>query len=464
MQLHFGSSVYKPLLAFFALFAISTLCAADDGFVPLFNGEDIDGWIQRGGDATYYVEDGCIVGQRGDGPNTFLCTPEEYGNFILYYECKFDESINSGVQFRSSARPNGDREVVYGYQCELDQNTGNSGRVYDESRRGVWLNDLANEDSAIAFDKDEWNAVVIQAIGPCIKIWVNGIVVSDFADTADLYGFFGLQVHGSNEPTGKIRWRNLWIKELPDTEWEKLLKPDFEGIWVSPSAKWEIDDELVAKGTSASDESRDGMLKYEEILKDHAARVTFKQINGNSGLYFRAIDVDKPYWLRGFQDEIDRAATASLWEVEGRGWVAQNNALAGKVFKEGDWNTVSIVAVGDHLTTELNGQIIIDIIDPECIKEGKVALQLHGGSDMEYYFKDFDILRFDDEQRAMLENDMMPVPDFSEEFESEEFESDAIHCVEQCSGCACRVCGPRCVICIPRPCLPFPRPLFRWCW
>ncbi|MCL2117888.1 MAG: DUF1080 domain-containing protein [Planctomycetaceae bacterium] len=414
MRLQFGFSLGKTMFVLVALFAMTTLCTAGDGYKSLFNGKDIDGWIKRGGDATYYVEDGCIVGQRGDGPNTFLCTPDEYGNFILYFECKFDEPINSGVQFRSSARPNGDREVVYGYQCELDQNSGNSGRVYDESRRGRWISNLDTEVTKDAFVADDWNTLVIQAIGPCIKIWVNDVVCSDFADVADLKGFFGLQVHGSSEPTGKVRWRNIWVKELPPTEWQKLLKPDFEDIWVSPAGKWEIDDQLVAKGTAERGESRDGMLKYEEILKDHAARVTFKQVNGNSGLYFRAVEVDKPYWLRGFQDEIDRAATASLWEVEGRGWVARNNELAEKVFKEGDWNTVSIVAVGDRLITELNGQIIIDIVDPECLKEGKVALQLHGGSDMEYYFKDFDILVYDDEQRAMIENDEMPEPDFSE--------------------------------------------------
>ncbi|MCL2622324.1 MAG: DUF1080 domain-containing protein [Planctomycetaceae bacterium] len=426
MRLQFGFSACKTLFAFFALFATSTLCTADDGFKPLFNGKDINGWIKRGGDATYYVEDGCIVGQRGDGPNTFLCTPDEYGNFILYYECKFDEPINSGVQFRSSARGNGSRAVVYGYQCELDQNTPDSGRVYDESRRGRWLNERANENSATAYIKDEWNKVVIQAIGPRIKIWVNGVVCSDFADTAALKGFFGLQVHGSDEPTGKIRWRNLWIKELPATEWEKLLKSDFEGLWISPAGKWEMDDELVARGT-ASNDPRDGMLRYEEILKDHAARVTFKQISGNSGLYFRAVEVDKPYWLRGFQDEIDGAATGSLWEVEGRGWVARNFETAGKVFKADDWNTVSIVAVGDRLITELNGQTIIDIVDPECIKEGKVALQLHGNSEMEYFFKDFDILRYNDEQRAMIENDTMPEPDFSKA--QEVITQDAGRCI-----------------------------------
>ncbi len=413
MKFPLGFPSGKALISLFVLVAMTSFTLADNGFKPLFNGKDINGWIKRGGDATYTVEDGCIVGQRGDGPNTFLCPPKEYGNFVLYFECKFDEAINSGVQFRSFATKDGDREVVRGYQCELDQDTGNSGRVYDESRRNRWVSNIDTEVTAPAFKKDDWNKVVIQAVGPCIKIWVNGVICSDFADIADLKGFFGFQVHGTEAATGKIRWRNIMVKELAPTEWQKLLKKDFDGLWVSPAGKWEIDENLVAKGTSGGDESRDGMLRYEEILKDQAARVTFKQVKGNSGLYFRAVEVDKPYWLRGFQDEIDGAATASLWEVEGRGWVARNNETAAKVFKEGDWNTVSIVAVGDHLTTELNGQVIIDIIDPECLKEGKVALQLHGGSDMEYYFKDFDVISFNDEQRAMIESDTPMEPDLT---------------------------------------------------
>ena len=104
MRFRFGLSSFKVLASLVILFAVTSMTFADNGFVPLFNGKDIDGWVKRGGDATYKVEDGCIVGQRGEGPNTFLCPPKEYGNFVLYFECKFDEAINSGVQFRGFVR------------------------------------------------------------------------------------------------------------------------------------------------------------------------------------------------------------------------------------------------------------------------------------------------------------------------------------------------------------------------
>ena len=69
---------------------------------PIFNGTNLDGWIQRGGKANYAVDDGVIVGTTVKGePNSFLCTQKEYGDFILELELKADESLNSGVQIRS---------------------------------------------------------------------------------------------------------------------------------------------------------------------------------------------------------------------------------------------------------------------------------------------------------------------------------------------------------------------------
>ena len=69
----------------------------------IFNGTNLDGWIKRGGKATYAVEDGVIVGTCNvkSGGNTFLCTEKEYGDFILELEIQADNGLNSGVQIRS---------------------------------------------------------------------------------------------------------------------------------------------------------------------------------------------------------------------------------------------------------------------------------------------------------------------------------------------------------------------------
>jgi Domain of Unknown Function (DUF1080) len=45
---------------------------AADGWVALFDGRTLDGWVQRNGSATYRVADGAIVGRASEGsPNSF---------------------------------------------------------------------------------------------------------------------------------------------------------------------------------------------------------------------------------------------------------------------------------------------------------------------------------------------------------------------------------------------------------
>ena len=52
---------------------LTSACTCDDGWVSLFDGETLNGWIQKNGTATYRVEDGTIVGKTAKGsPNSFL--------------------------------------------------------------------------------------------------------------------------------------------------------------------------------------------------------------------------------------------------------------------------------------------------------------------------------------------------------------------------------------------------------
>ena len=78
---------------------------AADGWVALFDGRTLDGWVQRNGTATYRVTDGAIVGRTSEGsPNSFLATEQAYGDFELEFEVKVDDALNSGVQIRSRTR------------------------------------------------------------------------------------------------------------------------------------------------------------------------------------------------------------------------------------------------------------------------------------------------------------------------------------------------------------------------
>lgn len=195
--------------------------AADDaeGFVPLFNGKNLDGWAQKNGTATYRVEDGCVVGKTSEGsPNSFLCTTKDYSDFELKFEVKVDDRLNSGVQIRSKSVPEYNNGRVHGPQVEIATDK-TAGFIYGEGLNTGWLSeDRSDPKAQAAFKNGEWNQYHVKAVGKSIKTWVNGVPVADLVDnkTECTSGFIGLQVHGIAKGTGpyEVRWRNIAIKEL----------------------------------------------------------------------------------------------------------------------------------------------------------------------------------------------------------------------------------------------------------
>lgn len=208
----------------------------EEGFRPLFDGTSLSGWVQHGGQASYAVVEGAIVGTSvADTPNSFLCTDRDYSDFVLELEFKVDPILNSGVQIRSQVfdaektvslkGKDGtaeERQIpagrVHGYQVEIDPSERAwSAGIYDEARRGWLFNLEGRTEAQKAFRQGEWNHLRIEAIGPSIKTWLNGVPAADLVDDMTPSGFIALQVHsvGRNlERVGKtIAWRNIRIQE-----------------------------------------------------------------------------------------------------------------------------------------------------------------------------------------------------------------------------------------------------------
>ena len=183
----------------------------------LFNGKNLSGWTQRGGKAVYKVENGTIVGYtKMNTDNSFLCTKKDYADFILEFEFRIDDDLNSGVQLRSHSLKSYMNGRVHGYQFEIDPSPRAwTGGLYDEARR-AWLYPLTKNPAAQpAFKKGVWNQARVEAIGKSIRTWVNGIACADLFDDADLSGFIALQVHGIGKDQSKegktVAWRNIRI-------------------------------------------------------------------------------------------------------------------------------------------------------------------------------------------------------------------------------------------------------------
>lgn len=232
----------KSIISLLTLFSIVSLSGASE-WVSLFDGESLNGWTKRGGDATYEVVDGAIAGINGPNHNTFLCTNRTYGDFELEFDVFLKDGINSGVQIRSNVRHETRTDSqegkginrVYGPQVEIELSPGEAGYLYGEAIGG-WMTPDADLIPHEIFRNGAWNHYRIVATGPRIQVFINDEPVSDLVDEAvhagHARGFIGLQVHQSKSPEGSARvlWKNLRVRELDPVDWIPLFNgKDLDG-------------------------------------------------------------------------------------------------------------------------------------------------------------------------------------------------------------------------------------------
>lgn len=190
----------------------SISAAANDGFVPLFDGKTLSGW--SGDPELWSVEDGMIVGSTESKTlkhNSFLATSKTYKNFVLRLKFKLRNG-NSGVQVRSKQHPD---YVVRGYQADIAESRY-TGILYEEGGRGI-LADVDKDKIAKAFNRNDWNEYVITCNGPRITQVLNGVTTIDYTEKdpekGAKEGIIALQLHVG--PKMKIWFKDIEIKELP---------------------------------------------------------------------------------------------------------------------------------------------------------------------------------------------------------------------------------------------------------
>jgi hypothetical protein len=236
----------KVALAILALTAGATAGAKDGE--AIFDGKSLKGWKQLGGAADYQVKDGAIVGSSKPGvPNSFLVTEKNYGDFILEFDVRQDVGpTNSGVQFRSLSTPDFENGRVHGYQTDIDPSPRAwSGQIYEEAKRGWFSTGETNPASKSLYKFGEWNHYRVEAIGPRLRVWVNGGAAADVIDDKTKEGFIALQVHSINnadEAGRTVSWRNIKVQT-------KHLKPKpAMGIFIRNTTPNDLNADEAAQG------------------------------------------------------------------------------------------------------------------------------------------------------------------------------------------------------------------------
>jgi hypothetical protein len=169
---------------------------------------------------------------------------------------------------------------------------------------------------------------------------------------------------------------------------------DLTGWEVFGTEKWYVENgELICE--SGPDKGY-GYLRTRKYYYDFDLTLEFKQVaNGNSGVFIRSITQQgQPRIAKlGWQVEVapPKLFTAGIYESGGgRGWIIKPPLEKDKILRMGDWNTMRILAMGNKVTTWLNGEQMIELKDDKIGEgKGRIMLQIHSGGGIKVKWRNF---------------------------------------------------------------------------
>ena len=184
--------------------AASVAWAAADGWTPVFNGKNLEGWDVVG-NAKAEVVDGVLICAQKTPSGGNLLTKAKYDNFELRFTYKIVWPANSGVWFRY-AQGKGYQFDILKYQRPVAY----SGTLYCPGKMFI----TKNLDEKLE-KRDGWNEGQIYANGEHIILWLNGKKVGECRDKTLAKGAIGVQVHGGNALKNmKITFKKIEIRPL----------------------------------------------------------------------------------------------------------------------------------------------------------------------------------------------------------------------------------------------------------
>ena len=198
-------------------------------FVDLFNGKNLDGWVDvNTSPETWSVKDGLII--CTGHPIGVMRSEKQYENFILVIEWRHMEAGgNSGVFLWSDAKPQGRLpkgmevqmlELEYPYvHANKDGTPKHLGYVSGElfgagGLKAIPQNPRGTRSMSHEMrckGKGEWNRYVVVAVDGTVKLSINGKFVNSIRDADLRKGYLCLESEGA-----EVHFRKIQLMELPD--------------------------------------------------------------------------------------------------------------------------------------------------------------------------------------------------------------------------------------------------------
>jgi hypothetical protein len=379
--------------------------APPPGFTPLFNGKDLAGWhgwdIHKKGNGPldlakltpegrakkveewtadakkhWTVENGELV---NDGKGAYLTTDKDYGDVELLIEYKTVPKADSGIYLRTTPQ-------IQIWDSNQTFDPKNPNRKPHLGSGGLFNNtpNTPGRDPLVLADRPfgEWNKFRIIQVGERTTVYLNDKLVVDFARLENYWGKQAklnplpplpkagpilLQTHG-----GEIRWRKMYVREIPPAEATELLRKhgsvgfqsvfngkDFDG-WAGPTDQYEVADEAIV-----CKPKKGGNIYTKEEFGDFVARVEFRlPEGGNNGLAVRYPGTGQPSTVAMCEVQILDDTAAKYARLDPRQY---NGSVYGMIPAQrgylrpvGEWNFMEVTVKGHTIQVELNGTRIVD--------------------------------------------------------------------------------------------------------
>jgi len=372
------------------------------GFVPLFNGRDLEGWkglvadppkragmtsdelakAQAAADASmrahWRIEDGALV---FDGKGESLCTAKDYADFEMLVDWKIEKNGDSGIYLRGSP------------QVQIWDPAANpvgSGGLYN-NRKGA-SKPLEVADRPVA----EWNTFRIIMIGDRVTVYLNDKMVVDntvlenyWERDKPLYpaGQIELQAHGN-----VLYFKNIYVREIPrdvsvpalsDAEREEGFMPLFDGSdlagWTGGAAGYAAENGRIV----VHPERGGGNLYTEKEYADFVLRFEFKLTPAaNNGIGIRApLEGDAAY--AGMEIQVLDDGSPVYWTLQPYQYHGSVYGVVparrGVLRPVGEWNTEEITADGRRVRVVVNGTTVVDADIDRAAAGGTVDHRDHPG-------------------------------------------------------------------------------------
>ena len=410
---------------------IKNLDEGDAEFVPLFNGRNLDGWVNVScAPETWTVKDGMIY--CTGVPTGVMRTEKMYENYILELEYRhMKKGGNAGLFVHSDPVTAQGQPFTRSIEVQIldGRNTDSytsHGDIFgihgatmkpDKPHPNGWMRSLPSERRAKP--AGQWNHYRLECRDGAIALAVNGKVVTRAHDANPRKGYICLESEG-----GEVYYRNIRIRRLPSSnppaqmvakraEGYRILynglnlrgwkMPEgHEGHWRAKNWVLDYDGKSEAEGdkslwTEEEFENFTLIVDWRQPRQAQAQQAPLILPDGSEALDAegkgKTVEVrdagDSGIYLRGSsKSQINiwnwACGSGEIWGYRtDKNMPAEVRRGATPIVKAdnppGRWNRFVITAIGDTVTIVLNGKTVIKEAKlPGMPKKGPIALQHHG--------------------------------------------------------------------------------------